>query len=223
MADMDKEGLLTAVPEEESLPRTPGARELHRVKRTEEIMAASIQVLGEGGHAAFSMRKVAAVAGVRLNTVQHFYGDLKSLLLATVRTKVSEYTVRYQHVADDERLPAQERMAAILDDVFAEVRKKDVSDFFLEVWALGNQDAAVAEVLKDLYAAYFAMFAGMVRQCRPELSEAEAHVIAALLGSVTEGALIYARFGNNGAVPLGVVSVRLKAHCMTLVAGSVSV
>lgn len=198
--------------------RQPGSREVHRAKRIEEILAASMRVLGEGGYAAFSMRKVAAAAGVRLNTVQHFYGDLQTLLEATVRAKVSVYVDKYRVVAADDRLPARDRLEAVLDDTFAEVRKPEVSAFFLEAWALGAQDPSLEVVLKEIYLSYFSMLASMVRQIKSNLSEADAHVIAALLGSVTEGALVYSRFGNNGEVPIGAVMVRMKALCMALVA-----
>jgi AcrR family transcriptional regulator len=197
--------------------RLLGAREVHRAKRTEEILAASMRVLGEGGYAAFSMRKVAAAAGVRLNTVQHFYGDLQTLLVATVRAKVSVYVDRYTVVAADDRLPPRERLEAVFDDVFAEVRKPEVTAFFLEAWSLGAQDPSLEAVLKEIYFSYFSMLASMVRQIKADLSMADSHVIAALLGSVTEGALVYSRFGNNGEVPIGAVMVRMKALCMSLV------
>jgi len=203
---------------ESAKPLRPlGTREVHRAKRTEEILAASMRVLGEGGYAAFSMRKVAAAAGVRLNTVQHFYGDLQTLLVATVRAKVSIYVDRYTVVAADERLPARDRLEAVFDDTFAEVRKPEVTAFFLEAWSLGAQDPSLEAVLKEIYLSYFSMLAAMVRQIKPELSAADSHVIAALLGSVTEGALVYSRFGNNGEVPIGAVMVRMKALCMSLV------
>jgi len=121
-------------------------------------------------------------------------------------------------VAADDRLPARDRLEAVLDDTFAEVRKPEVSAFFLEAWALGAQDPSLEVVLKEIYLSYFSMLASMVRQIKSNLSEADAHVIAALLGSVTEGALVYSRFGNNGEVPIGAVMVRMKALCMALVA-----
>ena len=44
------------------------------------ILKASKEVLAQG-YAEFSLRKVAAAAGVRLSTVQHHFGDLESLIL----------------------------------------------------------------------------------------------------------------------------------------------
>jgi AcrR family transcriptional regulator len=38
------------------------------------------------------LRKVAAAAGVRLNTVQHRFGDLESLVLATVESMLGGRT-----------------------------------------------------------------------------------------------------------------------------------
>jgi len=110
--------------------RLLGARQLHRARRREDILVASIRVLGEGGHAAFSMRKVAAASGVRLSTVQRFYGDLQTLLVATAQRRVSEDLERFQAKAADDYLPAQDRIRAILDDVFTEVRKSDVTSFY---------------------------------------------------------------------------------------------
>lgn len=165
------------------------------------------------------MRKVAAASGVRLSTVQRFYGDLQTLLVATAQRRVSEDLERFQAKAADDHLPAQDRIRAILDDVFTEVRKSDVTSFYFEVWALGGQNPLVAAALMQLYSALCLMFASIVRQLRPGLSEFDAHVIAALLASVTEGSLTYARFGHSGLVSRDEVALRMREHCLSLALG----
>src|SRR6516165_2246661 len=70
-----------------------GIRAVQSERRRADILKASAEVLTQG-YADFSLRKVAAAAGVRLNTVQHHFGDLESLVLATIESMLGEFLVR---------------------------------------------------------------------------------------------------------------------------------
>ena len=194
----------------------PGARQVNREKRLSEIIRASIKVFADEGYAGFSMRKVAAAAGVRLNTVQHYFGDLKSLLLATIAAAMQTYDDRYRQLALNRQMLPQDRLEVLLDDIFAEIRKPEVGAFFFEVWALARHDPAVAALLETAYAAYRGTFAGIAREIKPSLTEMEAEVIGAMMGSWTEGLLVMWRYGGPGAPTMGAIGLRMKVVCKSL-------
>lgn len=198
------------------MARAPGARQLQSEKRVADILAASLKVFAEGGYAGFSMRKVAAVAGVRLNTVQHHFGDLKTLLLATIRVKLGEYVVRYRALALSDQLPARHRLEAALDDAFAAIRDPEVTAFFFETWALAQHDQAVKELVTKIYTDYCDAYALLAREIKPSLSLAEAAVIGAMIASLTDGFLVISQYGMAESNPFSAVSVRMKAVCVAL-------
>ena len=200
----------------ESATRPSGQRQIQNEKRVAEIIAASLHVFAEGGRAGFSMRKVAAVAGVRLNTVQHHFGDLRALLLAMIRAELGKYVVRYQAVAHDEQLPARDRLEAVLDDAFAAIREPEVCAFFFETWALAQDDSAVGELVTKIYTDYCDTYALLARGIEPSLSGSEAAVIGRMIGSMADGFLVVSRFGMPESPPFSAVAVRVKAACLSL-------
>jgi AcrR family transcriptional regulator len=205
----------------EEIPRVAGVRETKRVLRVEQILEAALGVLAREGYAAFSVRKVAAAAGVRLNTVQHHFGDHKALVLAMVRSKMTGYVDRYKRLASDTELPVKERLEAVLDDAFLEVSVPEVNAFFFEIWALGRQDDDIAALLRETYKEYCATLAAMAREIQPKLTESEAAVIAAMIGACTEGAAVLSNYGGAGTPPSGAVVARMKAMFLAMIAGKI--
>lgn len=205
----------------EDAPRVAGVRETRRALRVEQILEAALGVLAREGYAAFSLRKVAAAAGVRLNTVQHHFGDHKALVLTMVRSKMTGYVDRYKRLACDTQLPVKDRLEAVLDDAFMEVSVPQVNAFFFEIWALGHQDADIAALLRETYTDYYATLAGMAREIQPKLTESEAAVIASMIGACTEGATVLSMYGGGGVPPTGAVVVRMKAMFLAMIAGKI--
>ena len=193
-----------------------GQRQIQREKRTAEIIEASLRVFAEEGHAGYSLRKVAAAAGVRLNTVQHHFGDLNSLLVATVRAKMGDYVARYREMALVDQIPPRDRFEAALDDIFMEIRKPEVRKFFFELWTLARHDKAIGELVNDAYTGYVESLAGLAIGIQPDLSPVEAKVLGTMIAAWTEGLVVIADYGDPGKRSFGAVVVRMKAACLSL-------
>jgi AcrR family transcriptional regulator len=194
----------------------PGKRQVQRERRYEEIVNASLQVFAREGYSGFSLRKVAAEAGVRLNTVQHYFGDLNALLFVTIKTRMQSYVTQYQLLALDEQLPARDRLEAVLDDAIAEVRKPEICTFFLEIWTLANHDEAICGMLKDVYGDYKLTLGELARQIEPSLSDSEAAVVGTMIAAWLEGLVVMARFEKPGMPPLHAVAVRIKSCILSV-------
>lgn len=193
-----------------------GLRELQTKRRKEQIISASITVLAAGGYSEYSMRRVAGEAGLRLNTVQHHFGDLKALLLATVRARIGEFAQRYRNLALNEDLPALERLEALMDDTFAEMRNEALGAFMMEVWTLAGHDEDVAAMLRDLYTNYRASIAQMVQQAAPTLSATEVNIYATMIGGWLEGMVPFDRYGGENKPTLSAVAIRIKTTVLSL-------
>ena len=85
----------------------------------------------------FSLRKVAAAAGVRLSTVQHHFGDLESLILATIDSSTEEFMRYSRQLAQGQYESPTDDLKVFLDDAWTFVRNVNVRNLYLECgrWA----------------------------------------------------------------------------------------
>jgi AcrR family transcriptional regulator len=194
---------------------SPGLRARQSERRRQDILQASAEVLAEG-YADFSLRKVAAAAGVRLNTVQHHFGDLESLIHATVMVGSAEQLARFRQLAAGQYDSPIDDLMVFLDEAWVAIRDPQVQRLYLEVWPMGLHRPNIAELLRQLYADYRNALAALVRRVNPGLTEAEANTLSTLIASWTEGALVMARWGGAGMPSLSLVGLRMKAACLAL-------
>lgn len=185
-----------------------GLRAANRRRRLDEILNASWTVLGAEGYSGFSMRKVAQALGVRLNTIQHYFGDLQSLLLETIRGGLSRYPVRYRIILNDKTLAPHERLDAVLEDMFREASDPVIGAISIEIWALAQRDVLVAQLVKQMYAEVIDSLAMVVREIDPKKSLAEAQDMVTALVAMAEGTVALTQ--------LGAMSPNVSKTCMSL-------
>jgi AcrR family transcriptional regulator len=193
-----------------------GVRAAQSERRRADILKASADVLTQG-YADFSLRKVAAAAGVRLNTVQHHFGDLESLVLATVESMLGEFPVRIRQLAAGQFDSPSDDLMVFLDEAWVAIRDTNVRTFFIELWAMGLHRPSIGQLVRQLYAEYWGCVAAIVHRVNPSLTEAEVHTLAMLICSWTEGAMVMAHWSGPGTPSLSFVGLRMKAACIALV------
>jgi AcrR family transcriptional regulator len=193
-----------------------GVRAAQSERRRTDILKASADVLTQG-YADYSLRKVAAAAGVRLNTVQHHFGDLESLVLATVESTLGEFMVRIRQLAAGQCDSPSDDMMVFLDEAWVAIRDANVRTFFIELWAMGLHRPSIGQLVRQLYAEYWSSVAAIVHRVNPSLTEGELHTLAMLICSWTEGAMVMANWSGPGTPSLSFVGLRMKAACLALV------
>jgi AcrR family transcriptional regulator len=193
-----------------------GIRAVQSERRRADILKASAEVLTQG-YADFSLRKVAAAAGVRLNTVQHHFGDLESLVLATVESMLGDFIVRMRRLAAGEYASPSDDLMVFLDEAWVTIRDVNVRAFFIEVWAMGLHRPSIGQLVRELYAEYRTSVAAIVHRANPDLTESEVQTLSMLICSWTEGAMVMTHWNGPGTPSLSFVSLRMKAACLALV------
>lgn len=193
-----------------------GVRAVQSERRRADILKASADVLMQG-YADFSLRKVAAAAGVRLNTVQHHFGDLESLVLATSESILGDFLPRIQQLAAGQYDSPSDDLMVFLDEAWAAIRDANVRTFSIELWAMGLHRPAIGQLVRQYYDEYRQSVAAIVHRVNPSLAEAELHTLAMLICSWTEGALVVSHWSGPGAPSLSFVGLRMKAACLALI------
>ncbi len=161
-----------------------GVRAAQSQRRRAEILKASADVLTQG-YADYSLRKVAAAAGVRLNTVQHHFGDLESLVLATSESMLGQVVVRIRQLAAGQYDSPSDDLMVLLDEAWVAIRDTNVRTFFIELWAMALHRPSIEQLVKQLYREYRNSVAAIVHRVNPDLTEAEGQPLAMLICSWT--------------------------------------
>lgn len=194
-----------------------GVRAAQSERRRADILKASADVLAEG-YADFSLRKVAAAAGVRLNTVQHHFGDLDSLVLATVESLLGRFLPRMRQLAAGQYDSPSDDLMVFLDEAWVAIRDTNIRTFSIEVWAMGLHRPSIGQLVRQLYTEYRNSVAAIVHRVNPGLTDTELQTLAMLICSWTEGAMVTSHWSDGEAPSLSFVSLRMKAACLALIA-----
>ena len=139
-----------------------------RVQRTAEILDAAMMVLVDEGWAGFSLRRVAASAGVGLAHVQYYFPSKQGLVQAMLERFMQLSVGKVQERMKDAEAGSGARLAAAVDAVLAD-QGEAARRFFCEVWAAAERDLDVARILDGFYALYRKQVADLLLQEFPHL------------------------------------------------------
>jgi len=175
-------------------------RATQRAARIQGILEAARRVFAEDGYAAFSSRRVAAVAGLHLSTLQHYFTTHERLRLAAIDSLIGLYPARYRSLLADQSLAPRTRLEMLVDDTLDAVSDPYVCGFIFQAFALGVHDPAVGRLVESHYANYVQVVAEMLRLNKPNLSRDDAAALATLFTSQMDGMMFF-EFRGGSRVP----------------------
>ncbi|MGF6919764.1 TetR/AcrR family transcriptional regulator [Paraburkholderia sp. 40] len=173
----------------------------NRVTRVPEIIEVSMHVFATLGNAGFTQRKVASDAGIRLSTLQHYFGTREDLLRATLKAMADRYIELFRALAKDKLLSPEARLDAIMDETFAGIMAPDArtAAFALEHWSLAEREDFARKLSAEITAEFQDIFAGLVAKINPALTSGECALRGALLVSQLQGLLVFLRRAGDNA------------------------
>lgn len=176
----------------------------NRTTRVPEILEVAIRVFAHEGNAGFTQRRVAADAGVRLSTLQHYFGSRESLLQSTIEEMGKRYLERFRLLADDALRTPEARLETLLDETFDVLTGPDnvVSPFALEVWCLAEHQASVRDLMVKVSGDFQKVFSKLVAEINPALARDECRLRGALIYSHWQGLIVFMRRSGRNAPDL---------------------
>ncbi len=144
----------------------PGRGEARRV----QILEAATALLLEEGHGGFSVRGVAARAGIGLSHVQYYFPTPASIISALLDRFIEQYARDVLARFRDGGRPARVRLGAALEFLLNDAAYRDqCSVFMAEVTAIAQRDAQIAAAVTRYYEVYQAAVDSMARELNPSL------------------------------------------------------
>jgi AcrR family transcriptional regulator len=195
------------------IQRQEPKRRGNRATREPEILEVAIKIFASEGNAGFTQTRVASGAGIRLSTLQHYFGTRENLLQCTIKETAKRYLERYRTLVKNKAQSPEARLDAIVDDVFAELTNPEstMSAFALQCWSLAESEAFVNGLMAEINGEFQELFAGLVAKVNPMLAAGECTLRGALILSHLEGLMIYIRRTGDNLPDLGTLRTATKA------------
>jgi AcrR family transcriptional regulator len=116
------------------------------------IVRAALSLLIEQGERAMSMRRIAAECGMKLGNVTYYFPTREDLMRSLLEAVVQSYESEFDLILNDEGASPEQQLADLCTLILGDIRTKQTTRLFPELWALANHDTFVAECINDLYA-----------------------------------------------------------------------
>ncbi|MGI4903005.1 MAG: TetR/AcrR family transcriptional regulator [Janthinobacterium lividum] len=174
----------------------------NRTTRIPEILDCAIRVFATSGDAGFTQRRIAAEAGIRLGTLQHYFDSREALLRAAIEESSGRYLQALRELVTDFTRAPEERLEILVDQTFATFSDPQtlISPFALESWSLAEHNEWMREITERVTESYHALFSDLVGQLNPKLTVEESWIRGAFIYSHWQGLLVFLRRSKFGRV-----------------------
>jgi TetR/AcrR family transcriptional regulator len=172
-----------------------------RIRKTmaAAILRAATNQLVENGYAQFSLRGVAAAAGMSLSTLQYHFKSFDDLLAGTMKCLLDNYLEGAEAAIKRPSQRPQDSLANLISYSLQSVRSPRLTVATTESWALAHRNTLARETMQAGYVRYLGVFMAAIKPLNPRLSEVQLRSRAALIGAQIDGLLLYT---FEGAPPL---------------------
>ncbi|WP_406086786.1 TetR/AcrR family transcriptional regulator [Kitasatospora purpeofusca] len=173
-----------------ALPATPArGRGRKGAERREALLDAAEEVLVAEGGPEWTMRAVAAAAGVRLGHLQYYFPTHAELVAAVLERVLRRSAERLAPLLSADDAPGA--AAGVVTTLLAEQEDARLMRLFVEVWALAARDATVAAAVRGFYGDYRTQVAAFLARRHPDLPEEERRARAGVFIMLIEGASLF--------------------------------
>lgn len=196
------------------LRRRSGVREGAAVipkgrERVDGILEAAREIIVLEGYSNFTMRKIAAAAGISLGNLQHYFTDKTALLRELLKYLNRRYDEDYAAMESARTGEPAARLYSLVDYLLADIRKPLVRGLFLQFWALSSNDEYISQCMEETYAHYRKALAAAIKAVNPPLDERELRLRSATVQSMIEGSQFSLRHRDGALVPQPGLNERL--------------
>ena len=155
------------------------------------IVKAAEELLMTGDYTQFSMRNVAAHAGVHLANLQYYFPTRDHLLHALFDHVGARYAAAIsERLAATKGVPMKRFLVAV-DFHLEDIRDIRTRRFFIQLWALlGSIDAYSGRLLRELYQIDIGQLSELIRALDSSASQPAIERRATLLAAMIEGLML---------------------------------
>ena len=178
-----------------ALNRSGTATHEKGITRLISILDAAREVLMAAGYGGFTMRKVASRAGITIGNLNYYYRAKEDLLRDLLEYVINDYLEEFERRREIAGQSPEKQLLAVLKFWIDDLNTPETTSFFPELWALGNHDPYIAELIDDLYSKARLPLNELIPQINPTLTRKEAERMALYMCAAMEGLTVFV--GND--------------------------
>lgn len=168
-----------------------------KARATEQtILHAAERVLVEDGYHRFSLRRVAARAGVTVGNLQYHFPTRDALIEAMLDACIGRYLDFFEALRADAGDAPRAQFEALVRGVFRDLGTRQTTLFFPELWSLANHEPHATELMDAMYARYRAVLEEVIGAMNPMLDGDERRRLALFVSASLEGHTVFVGHGK---------------------------
>lgn len=174
------------------------------------------------GYAQFSMRNVAARAGLHLANVQYYYKTREDLVKALLDDTGERYLSSYEALRSNAPADREARFKAVVEFNLKDIATTETRRFFIQLWALLTEiDGRAGHLMQDLYAIDIQQLSDCIADLVPDTDAAEVRRRASILAAMIEGMVVVRGAHSRNPAELRKLMARAQGMAMQIALGLV--
>jgi AcrR family transcriptional regulator len=186
------------------------------------IVLAARELLMTEGYAQFSMRNVAARAGLHLANVQYYYKTREDLVEALLNDTGERYRNSYEELRAKAPTDREARFKAVVEFNLEDIATSETRRYFIQLWALLTEiDGRAGHLMNDLYAIDIQQLSDCIADLVPDTDAAEVRRRASILAAMIEGMVVVRGAHSRNPAELKKLMARAQGMAMQIALGLV--
>ena len=182
------------------------------METVEQILRAALQVMVDEGYKAFTLRRIAAVCGMKVGNVTYYFPTKDLLVRELVQSVINIYDEVFESIRKDESRSAEDRLESVIRLILDDIQTKKTTHLFPELWALSNYNSFIADRVDEIYVRARRVLNQLIPDINPALSEDEREVVALFISASLEGTTMFAGYNKPWAHAMPMLeNVAIKA------------
>jgi len=186
------------------------------------VVLAARELLMTEGYAQFSMRNVAARAGLHLANVQYYYKTREDLVTALLDDTGERYRASYEELRSKAPADREARFKAIIEFNLKDIATAETRRYFIQLWALLTEiDGRAGHLMQDLYAIDIQQLSECIADLVPDTEPAEVRRRASVLAALIEGMVVVRGAHSRNPAELKKLTARAQGMALQIALGLV--
>ena len=185
------------------------------LKRSMEILEATKLLLSEQGYDKLSLRKIAAITGIHLKTLQHYFPTKEILIKATLEYVQSLYEKKIQEISSHST-DAEKNFKNYINYLVEDIKTIETAGFFFQLWAMAHVDKNTNNIMEQIYQAHTDSIENLIKAINPDMGNHMRKQRAVMIAALIEGMMLFLGYGKKRPKNTAHIENEIIALCTNL-------
>jgi AcrR family transcriptional regulator len=184
-------------------------------KRNLEILEATRVLLSEKGYDKLSLRKIAAITGIHLKTLQHYFPTKEILIKSTLEYVISLYDKKVQEISTHSSDP-EKNFKNYVKYLIEDTKNIQTAGFFYQLWAMSYVDEKTNNIMNKMYLDHTNNIENLIETLNPDMGNHMRKHRAVMIAALIEGMMLFVGYGKKRPKNTAHIEKEIVALCTNL-------